>query len=790
MSCDHLNFTIGAIDEKLANNSKIYKDDCMYCFDTAENNANGLDICLQCYQGFSRGELNHTKDHEKNSGHSQYLNVIKKFKIQSPRRDENLSGERGQKAAKLEIKEEKEEDIYDIIKNIYCARCDRACALSESPNKIKSLAEDIIKATSSARNEEIQAWEHEVFPCEHALNLQQSFYRKGDLSRCELCGLKENLWICLHCGNIGCGRQQFGSTLPGNSHALEHFSNTGHPVAVKLGSLSSDENGNDCYCYQCNDEVKVPDLFKYLLTYDIDLGKAVKTEKNLIELNLDQNLNWDFKLEGVNGQKLEPVFGPLFTGFQNLGNSCYLNSTIQALFSHPFYEHYFGKKSFPSYDKVSNPSEDLLCQLLKIRDGLWSGRYSKPSPIKGDDYQLGIRPHTFKALIGENHSEFKTQRQQDAFEFLLYVLDQVDKNFGLEVNRPFKFLLGNKIVCSNCLHGTLNYELLDNISLPIETIPNSVDPETGKTKYKDTDIGRSLDQFFSQEEIEGYNCEHCQKNSEALKSCGFKSFPENLIVNSKRIQLQNWVPIKVDVPVEIPDIIDLAPYKSPRQAAKETLLEVSADLESDFKPNDEALSMLLSMDFPETRCVKALYHTKNTNAEEAVNWILGHLDDPEIDTPLSEISNASEGASPEAVSNLVSMGFSDVLSKKALLVNNNDISAAVEWLFSNPDDDGNIEDIISKPSTNIKEENNNLKKELLDQGYASDHRTKYALSAIVCHKGSSPHTGHYVVYIKKLVGQESKWVLFNDEKVVIADEASLSDAKENAYIYFFDRLYT
>jgi uncharacterized UBP type Zn finger protein len=46
----------------------------------------------------------------------------------------------------------------------------------------------------------------------------------------------------------------------------------------------------------------------------------------------------------------------------------------------------------------------------------------------------GIRPHVFRTLIGQNHQEFATKRQQDAQEYLLHVLCLVevsDKFIGL-----------------------------------------------------------------------------------------------------------------------------------------------------------------------------------------------------------------------------------------------------------------------------------------------------------------------------------------------------------------------
>ena len=46
------------------------------------------------------------------------------------------------------------------------------------------------------------------------------------------------------------------------------------------------------------------------------------------------------------------------------------------------------------------------------------------------------------------------------------------------------------------------------------------------------------------------------------------------------------------------------------------------------------------------------------------------------------------------------------------------------------------------------------------------------------------HSGHYVAHIRT----EEGWVLFNDEKVVKADEESVKELKKLAYLYFFERV--
>lgn len=67
----------------------------------------------------------------------------------------------------------------------------------------------------------------------------------------------------------------------------------------------------------------------------------------------------------------------------------------------------------------------------KLGVGLLSGKYSQPPEAEKNDECQGVSPRMFKNLIGRGHAGFSSNRQQDAQEFILHLINilEVIPNF-------------------------------------------------------------------------------------------------------------------------------------------------------------------------------------------------------------------------------------------------------------------------------------------------------------------------------------------------------------------------
>jgi len=131
-------------------------------------------------------------------------------------------------------------DEYDIIVSVKCNLCN--VELDKTNALLQSVIDFIVASHSAANASKLEEWERRLKVCEHILTLAQNpmpnFQPINPAKiKCDECELTNNLWFCLTCGHMGCGRKAHDGT-GGNNHGVDHEKNSKHPVVVKMGTIT------------------------------------------------------------------------------------------------------------------------------------------------------------------------------------------------------------------------------------------------------------------------------------------------------------------------------------------------------------------------------------------------------------------------------------------------------------------------------------------------------------------------------------------------------------------------
>uniref|UniRef100_A0A3B5MZ16 ubiquitinyl hydrolase 1 n=1 Tax=Xiphophorus couchianus TaxID=32473 RepID=A0A3B5MZ16_9TELE len=680
---------------------RVHKDECALSFSSPESEG-GIYVCMNTFLGFGSQYVGR---HHARTGQRAYLHITRTRKAKE---DENNSGSGHppkKKPTRLAIGIEGgfdvEQELYEEDVKVVILP-DRQEVTSEDLGTMPDVVRErvslsmsgIMAADSVSHTLQVQQWDGEVRQeSKHAANLKQLDNgvkippRCG--WRCEVCDLQENIWMNLTDGKVLCGRRYFDGS-GGNNHALLHFQETGYPLAVKLGTITPD--GADVYSYDEDDMVLDSKLPEHLAHFGINMMTMEKTERTMTELEIAVNQRvgeWEVIQES--GTTLKPLFGPGVTGMKNLGNSCYLNSVMQVLFTVPDFQ---STSVMPSF-----------FFLAKLGYGLLSGEYSKPAPDPGDEIgaseprgdQVGIAPRMFKALVGRGHPEFSTNRQQDAQEFLLHFINMVERNCrsGPNPSEAFRFLVEEKIVCQQSQKAkyTQRVDYIVQLPVPMDQAANTGEElkeaerrreegdSSAPTVRAQIPFSACMAALSEPEMLTDFWSSAVQAKTSATKTTRFASFPDHLVIQIKKFTFGlDWVPKKLDVSIDVPDTLDLSGLRATGQQPGEELLPevappplMTPDVEVKAPVlDDSTVSQLCEMGFPLEACRKAVYYTGNTGIDAAMNWIMSHMDDPDFSAPLVLPGSSSgpgttptESLSEEHLATIVSMGFSRDQATKA-----------------------------------------------------------------------------------------------------------------------------
>lgn len=809
--------------EKATCHDKVYKDECAFSFATPFS-PNGLLVCLNRFIGVSQEFLPVYFPKSQSHLYLRIKSTRKEIQVEETGEPEKkkpskfgIGIEGGFTADKPNYSIEHEYSLY-----IYPE--DKELHLNESSSnesltdQVNQSIMSVINAESNALKEEVAsmttAWDGEKrFVSKHSANLKQladapKISPNPNDWKCSLCDVKKNLWMNLSDGTILCGRKQLDGS-GGNQHAVDYYEKTKYPLAVKLGTVNA--KGADVYSYDEDDMVEDSNLAIHLAHFGINMSKMEKSEKSLAEMEIDLNQKvgeWDRIQES--GSQLIPMYGPGYTGLQNLGNSCYMNSVMQVLFTIPdFVDKYSSPSNRSQYLQRApiDPANDFNFQMSKLSHGLLSGSYST-KPITGSEHvniPKGIKPLSFKSLMGRGHPEFSTKRQQDAHEYLMHVVNLYEQSSRTDVikTNPFeaiKFQIEERIECAQskyvkytkrdefCLSVPISKELATNKGQMAEYEARKLAADKMGTKLELHDIVRPvinlincLKLFSERETIDDFYSTAMKAKGIAYKTAKLATFPDYLFIQARKFELSaDWSPIKIDVSLQVPDILDLSEFRGVGKKPNEQELaeKVEGPGTQDIHLNENVIVQLVDMGFSIDGAKRAAYHTRNNNdPEAAVNWCMSHMEDSDFNSPfVMPNQNARNSGSKqpmvyseEGIAMLTSLGFNRQQAIKALEATNNDIVRAADWIFSHAEELMNLDENSAAQSSEAVVH------------AVRDGNGVYKLVGFISHMGTNANTGHYVAHI---LNKDEEWCIFNDENVAKSE----NPPKDLAYLYLYRRV--
>lgn len=589
------------------------------------------------------------------------------------------------------------------------------------------------------------------------------------ISRCYDCDLMENLWLCLHCGFVGCGRQQAG--IKGNSHMLKHYeasSSPKHALVLRLGSLCT--RTHEVYCYSCDRDHDnlfqggfYHEFIEYLKVLGGDALSALARRDEAGELTLaahSNNIMLNLDIYGTSSVETTTLFWPsgLVGPLRNTGNTCYANAIVNALRACSAFE--------PNNNDVMNAlaAHREICpdtfgcrKCQKARLCLFKKEEQNVDPplILGSKlpifvlYSVPHLSHYIRCYAPELVTADACRKQQDASEFLYSVLTRDE-----EIGRCFALpALRKETICRLCGWRKYVLEKAETTTLQLNCIFIGSCPGAENDAF--ADMTQALtDEFIGKVGTpDGFRCDACGA--------------QNMAGTEGIISLGHHIIASPDVD-RLPPCLIVVANRAYYNVATGTIQKLQ--------------TALLNTEMIDLRDLIAVRDTPEDEERSRTAWaqLLGSqssYDSNEVDQIMTICNCRREVAAAalcrwktaeEAISRIINDGITDMVFFEG---------EYLETLRCN-DEAPAIEDINTM-------------------------NTKYKLRAIVEHRGMTVDSGHYVAYISipsltdtekiQVFGEGTDissypgtWLVIDDDKITVADEAPIAAG----YLYFYVRTHS
>eukprot|EP00510_Aplanochytrium_minuta_P006908 CAMPEP_0184029050 /NCGR_PEP_ID=MMETSP0955-20130417/40_1 /TAXON_ID=627963 /ORGANISM="Aplanochytrium sp, Strain PBS07" /LENGTH=706 /DNA_ID=CAMNT_0026314015 /DNA_START=306 /DNA_END=2426 /DNA_ORIENTATION=- len=301
-------------------------------------------------------------------------------------------------------------------------------------------------------------------------------------------------------------------------------------------------------------------------------GKSVDSSNSSEEVEEEEKITDDETLLKPSAPELcfgSDIKGKGLVGLKNLGNTCFMNSSLQCLSNLPNLRNYFlkGKHCEEINDSLSPTKGDVAIAFGRLLLSMWNA-----------DVETSVKPTKVKKVVGQVASRFSGYRQHDSQEFLRFFLDALHddlnrvteripyeeiqdidgesttirslrwwKNYeernDSEIKDTFSGQLYSLIECQTCGNESTAFDPFMDLSVPI--------PKTGKNNA--VSLEDCLDQFSAEELLTGqeqYYCAKCKEHRDCTKKIRLQRLPEVLVIHLKRFSNTRKLATPVELPVD------------------------------------------------------------------------------------------------------------------------------------------------------------------------------------------------------------------------------------------------